>query len=230
MNPLNRPLKIIFCLPGTTFTHNFLMSWSNILTYCLNNKIIPIISQKTNSNVYFVRNACLGGNIMAGVNQKPFGGRIDYDFIMWIDSDQVFTVEQFAKLLAHNKNIVSGLYLMKGGDNYATVKHWDENFFKKNGYFRFLSKNDIESIVKKSTDLFTVDYTGFGWMLIKKGVIEKMQYPWFHAKEFTTTVNGVQVKEMLSEDLSFCHAVKDLGFKIYIDPTIIVGHEKMQIL
>jgi len=30
------------------------------------------------------------GDENLGQNQKPFQGKIDYDFIMWIDSDMVF--------------------------------------------------------------------------------------------------------------------------------------------
>ena len=26
---------------------------------------------------------------------------------------------------------------------------------------------------------FTVDYTGFGWVMIENGVFEKLEYPWF---------------------------------------------------
>ena len=29
---------------------------------------------------------------------------------------------------------------------------------------------------------FTVDYTGFGWVLIKNGVFESLPYPWFAPK------------------------------------------------
>ena len=31
----------------------------------------------------------------------------------------------------------------------------------------------------KKTGPFTADYCGFGWILVKKGVYEKIPYPWF---------------------------------------------------
>ncbi len=40
---------------------------------------------------------------------------------MWIDSDIVFTPQQFQKLLDHKEDIVSGIYKMDGGTHYATT-------------------------------------------------------------------------------------------------------------
>ena len=64
--------------------------------------------------------------------QTKFGGEIDYDYIMWIDSDIVFKPEQFFKLLDHDRDIISGLYMMQDNINYATVEHMDEDFFADN--------------------------------------------------------------------------------------------------
>ena len=97
------------------------------------------MSQKYHVNRYFVCNSCLGGSSIGGKNQKPFQGRVDYDYLMWIDSDQVFEPWQFFNLLEKakktNTSILSGLYLMQGGEVFATVEDWDKEFFKKNGYF-----------------------------------------------------------------------------------------------
>ena len=80
-------------MPGKTFSNHFLNSWSYLLSYCLNHNITPYIITKTNSNVYYVRNQCLGADLTRGPDQNPWNGELDYDFIMWIDSDQVFKVE-----------------------------------------------------------------------------------------------------------------------------------------
>ena len=77
---------------------------------------------------------CLGGDVSRGAAQRAFNGQLDYDYIMWIDSDILFTPEQFVRLLSHDVDIVSGLYLMEGGIHYATVKDWDEEFFRKSVY------------------------------------------------------------------------------------------------
>ncbi|MBD3393020.1 MAG: hypothetical protein GF418_13005 [Chitinivibrionales bacterium] len=91
----------------------------------------------------YVRNMYLGGDVMRGPAQKPFGGKLEYDYVMWIDADVLFTPEQFERLLKHDRDIVSGVYLMEGGKACATVKDWDEAFFEKHGHFRFLMPEDV---------------------------------------------------------------------------------------
>ena len=218
--------KIIFCLPGRTFSDNFLKSWTNLVTELPKHNIKWAMSQKYHVNRYFVCNACLGGSSVGGKNQKPFQGKVDYDYLMWIDSDQVFEPQQFFNLLNKaketNTSILSGLYLMQGGEVFATVEDWDKEFFKKNGYFKFLTPEDVSS--KK--EIFKVSYTGFGWLLVKKGVFESLDYPWVQPTWFDE--DGI--REMTTTDCGFMHRAAEKGFDTYIDPTIIVGHEKTQIL
>jgi len=230
VNPLGNPITVVFCLPGSPFSNKFLLGWTRIVQYCATHQIQLIVSNRTDSNVYYVRNKCLGGNVQMGVKQNPFGGQLNYDYLMWIDSDQVFSVEDFEKLLAANKDIVSGLYLMDGGTRYATVPKWDKDFYKKNGYFEFLTPDIVNKWIKENPNkLMNVEYTGFGWILVKKGVFESLEYPWFRPiwETFGETENGQPIKEFASEDVGWCQTVLKKGFKIYIDPTIQVGHEKI---
>ena len=164
---------------------------------------------------------CLGGNTLLGSNQKPYNGELDYDYMLWIDSDIIFTVDDFDKLLSHQMDIVSGLYLMEDGQQFATVENWDENFFVKNGYFKFLSRIDLQNKMEP----FQVNYTGFGFMLIKKGVFESMEYPWFRP-EFLQIGN---CNDFTMEDVAFCREANRKGYKILVDPTVIVGHEKLKV-
>lgn len=227
--PTNQLVKnsptIIFCLPGRSFSNNFLLSWSELLIHLYKLGFNVKISQKYTSNVYYVRNMCLGGDVMRGVSQKPFNG-MHYDYIMWIDSDIVFDVNQFLTLLRHNKPIVSGLYLMDGGTKYATVKDWDIEFFKKNSSFQFLTPKFVEKWKQQHPNkLMEVEYTGFGFLLCKKGVFEKINYPWFEPVYENKIAENVV--DFCSEDVSFCKKILKKGLKIYIDPNIIVGHEKI---
>jgi GT2 family glycosyltransferase len=172
--------------------------------------------------VYYVRNKCLGGEVRRGKSQKPFNGDIAYDYIMWIDSDIVFKTEDFYNLLTsiHNKkkNIVAGLYMMQGGNNFAAVQYWDEEYFKIHGTFKFMDLSDIQN----KRDLIEVDYSGFGWIIIRRGVFESLEYPWFRPI-FHEIGNCF---DFSSEDTAFCRLVKEKGFKIYVDPTVRVGHKK----
>lgn len=211
-------MKLIICLPGNNFSGNWLDSFLAFYNWCIKNKITVMISRRESCNIYYVRNMCLGGDSTKGEGQKPFQGSIDYDYMLWVDSDNVFTTNDFIKLYQLNKEIASGLYLTQNGKNFATVKDWDEEFYKKHGAFEFLTPEKI----KDKKQPFVVDYTGFGFILIKRGVFEKLQYPWFRPiwKKFGN------INEFTMEDVSFCHLVRELGMKVWVHPEVIVKHEK----
>lgn len=116
---------------------------------------------------------------------------------MWIDSDIIYKPEHLIKLLNHNKDIVCGLYKMEGGKQFAVVQDWNEDFFRQHGSFKFLDDNDIAG----KTELMEVDYSGFGFMLIKRSVFENIEYPWFEPQFYEF---GNNVKDFCSEDVGFC--------------------------
>lgn len=231
-----KPLTIIFCIPGNNFSNNFLYAWTELFAYCLMNNINPILSNSYDSNVFFVRNKCLMGDFLKGKHQKPFQGKIDYDYIMWIDSDQVFNVEMFKRLLSHNVPVVSGCYLMQNATHYAAVQELNVEHLINNGSYEFLTPAHIENWrnlpENKDKNLMKVSYTGLGFMLMKKGILEKIEYPWF--KPSMTTLKNeageVIIQDFNSEDFYICQRIQEFGIPIYLDTSIIVGHEKKLIL
>ena len=238
-------MRIVFCLPGNSFSGRFLECWTDLFVWCLRNGIQPILSRRESCNIYYVRNMCLGADVMRGEHQKPFNGTLQYDFIMWIDSDIIFTPEHFVKLLNHNKDIVSGIYLMSDRKHFATVMEWDEEYFIKNGGFKFLTQEDLtpprstprpsprgegdESAAADESGevcLLPISYTGMGFMLVKYGVFESMEYSW--SKPLEKRIGNAIGFTM--EDVSFCLRAQEKGYKIYIDPTVRVGHEKKEVI
>lgn len=211
--------NIIFCIPGHTFSNRFLSCWTNLVFWCIKNNINPILSTGVDSNVYFVRSKILGGSTLRGVNQKPFNGTVNYDYIMFIDSDVIFKPEDLEKLLLMNENICCGAYLMNGGTHYPIVKEFNNKYFLENGSFEFLSLQNL----REYKEPFNVEYCGMGFMLIKKNIIEQLEYPWFYAKMFDF---GNNIKEFTSEDVSFCMSLTKKNYNIVINPQVRVGHEK----
>jgi len=220
---MKKPTTVVFCIPGNKFSGNFLKAWTNLFAWCINNNINPILSNTYDSNVYYVRQKCLGPDVTRGKHQKPFNGKLDYDYIMWIDSDMYFNPEQLQSLLDMDKDIASGIYKMTDQVHYATVEKYNTKEYETNGNFTFLN----DEILTNKPDIFPVEYTGFGWMLIKKGVIESMEYPWFRP-EWMKFGNGVE--EFTSEDVGFCINAIKKGYKIYINKKVHIGHEKSLII
>ena len=177
--------------------------------------------------VNFARCKCLGANVLRGPDQKPWDGKLEYDYQLWIDSDIVFDTEKFYRLVVHDKYIAAGWYMTEDGRT-TSVAHWlEEGDFRSNG--GVMNHETGESMSKRKKP-FTVDYTGFGWTLIKKGVFEhdKMKYPWFAPK--MQVFESGEVQDMCGEDVSFCLDAMEAGFEIWCDPVIRVGHEKTRII
>ena len=165
------------------------------------------------------------GDENLGTVQKPFQGKINYDFIMWLDSDMVFRVEDFKNLLEtmrRNKNIyiLAGVYLGAKGDYTAGKAITNKKGQKE---VKVFTPKDLEN----KSDLIEVDYSGMGFMMVRKGVFEALLYPWFYPITVSTSSGIVG---FITEDIGFCLNAKKKGFVTYIDPKIKVGHEKTNIL
>lgn len=214
---------VVFCIPGKVFSDEFLVSWTRLYDWCISNNITPILSNNYDPVVYYARNKVLGGNTRKGINQKPFQGKVKYDYIMWIDSDMVFEPSDFETLLQMNTDIASGIYKMQGGKEYATVVEMRDQDYINEGRYVFLTDNQLS----KLSNSFEVDYTGFGWILFKKGVLENLEYPWFKPHWFDY---GNNIKEFTSEDVGICKSLREKGYSIIVNKSLIIGHEKSCIL
>jgi hypothetical protein len=122
---------------------------------------------------------------------------------------------------------VSGYYSFEGEQG-LTCGKWDMDFLKANGYMSYYTEEELKKL-PTNNPLVEVDYSGFGFILIKKGIIEKMEYPWFRPQMTEYEKDGIQIQDISMEDVAFCLKAKELGYKILIDTTIRVGHEKKAI-
>jgi hypothetical protein len=215
-------MKVIFCMPGREYSREFLLAWSDLLMQATSRGHQVMISQQYSSVVHFARAKCLGGDVLKGPDQKPFQGTVDYDVMVWIDSDIVFKPADLFALLESPHDVTAGLYMMEDLQHFAVVKDWDEDYFKKFGTFKFLRPDDIEG----APQYVPVAYAGMGWMAIRKGVVEDLKYPWFYSE----LQHVGQLVDMNSEDVAFCKALQAVGHPVHIDTKIRVGHQKKLIV
>jgi len=220
-----RGKSIVFCLPGRGVSYIYLKNFVQLCFDLVQSGASIQISQDYSSMVNFARCKCLGANVLRGPKQVPWDGKLQYDYQLWIDSDIVFDTEKFYRLVAMDKDIAAGWYCTEDGHT-TSVAHWlEEEDFRKSG--GVMNHETLESISKRRKP-FTVDYTGFGWVLIKKGVFENLEYPWFAPK--MQVFESGEVQDMCGEDVSFCLDAKEQGYEIWCDPLIRVGHEKTRII
>lgn len=147
---------------------------------------------------------------------KPFGG-MEYDYMMWIDSDNVFEPEDFFKLLHVNHDIVTGLVPTDATGRGACGM---VNGFNPTKYVK------IPAIPQDRETLIDIEFCGFAFLLIKRGVFEAMEYPWFGLKHYEVGDKIV----CPAEDFEWCIRAGELGYKLYAHPQVRIGHEKLIIL
>lgn len=131
---------------------------------------------------------------------------IGYDYIMWIDSDMILPKDTLLKLLAHDKDIVSGVYrhkLLFG--EHAVAKRYKED-----------AKDTYEDIplkeIREKEQLMEIDGVGFGCVLTKVDMFRHIKKPWF------------SFSKNMGEDIYFCRKAQKAGYKIFLDTSILCDH------
>ena len=129
--------SIIFCLSSEEYTPSFLVTWSEVIGYCISNGIRFAISHNYDKNPYFSKNSCLGGEPQLGKKQVPFGG-VRYDTIIWLDNGINFTVEDFEKLLKSEKDVISGMYMAPNNKTFMACEKMDPDYLQNHKIFDFI--------------------------------------------------------------------------------------------
>jgi len=164
------------------------------------------VSQMMNvslSKGYFCFNHfCKGSNI---VRQREQGVAVarqsKADRILWIDSDMMVQGDSLLKLLEADKDIISGVAVAKQPPfSFIIARQNMENKLEP-----------IKSLPQKR--LFNdIDGFGFGFVLIKTSVFDKIEPPYF------------MMGEVIGEDYYFCQKAKAAGFDLWVDSECQLGH------
>lgn len=208
--------QIVFCLPGAYYSGRFMMNMIKLHSYLLTQDATVRYEQHYRPLIHYSRHICLAPE---PITRTPFRGEL-YDYMMWIDSDIVFTVEDFNKLVNMDKDIATGWYAAPvPPDGKLSTSVYD---YIDAGQNVSMPVDELTAL----TEPFEIASNGLGWVLIKSGVVEKMSFPWFVPK--LLSLNGKQYAT--SEDTLFFVDAHLAGFKIWVDPTCRVGHEKIVVL
>jgi hypothetical protein len=226
--------RVIIALPGREFSSEFMLSLIRTL-YVMweSNQYEVILSPGYSSHVALARLKTLGCDNLRGGDQKAFNG-MPYDTIVFIDSDIVWNPEQFLALVqsAEVHPVVAGIYRMSDLKHTTIVKHWDTDYFCKNGTFEFLTPEGIKEWKDETKQRYMVtSYSGMGFMAIKKEVMDALKYPFFDAPvQEIVAPDGKILRDICSEDVGFCKNIQKAGYEVYVDTEIVVGHQKSLII
>ena len=221
--------SIIFAFPGKDYSGDFLMMWSECLMKLTESGYKVALANNYSAYVPFTRMMNLGLNILRGAEQKPYDGKVEYDVWVTIDSDILFSANQLIELIEDTDKypVISGVYRTMGtADLISAVKDWDAAHFIKNGSYKYIGLNDLD----KDTKHHEVVYSGMGFFACTRDVLEKIKHPYFNYPHEEISVNGKNVIQVFSEDVSFCKRITDAGFKIWINTDLRVGHEKKLVI
>ena len=132
-----------------------------------------------------------------------------YDYLFSVDSDIAFAPDTLVKLLSHNKDIVSGMYIQRKSNMHILELYESNN---TGG----CSNIPYEKI--KGRGLVEIAGCGFGCVLVKAEVMRSVGYPQFKYH------SALDHKNTISEDVDFCRKARDKGFKLWADTSIKCRH------
>lgn len=143
-------------------------------------------------------------NLNRGVAESLKTGA-DHVFIM--GDDHVFPTLLLFQLLGHQKDLVAPLV------TYRHPPFLPIAFKARNarGLWYGIEWGDMPT-----TGLMEVEAMTNSGMLVHRRVFEAMPYPWFEIGQVDT--------QHLSEDVYFCAKARNLGFRLYVDVDMPIGH------
>jgi len=167
----------------------------------------------------------VSGNQIARQRQTLFDNwaeNIKTDWLLWVDSDIVLTIESLGRLLeAADKNsakILSGLYFVSNEPEKSLMKPIPC------AYIFTENMENIESLTNLPNDqVIEVDAAGMGLMLMHRSVIEPIRKVTEDNFVFSE-VNSIS--NFVGEDISFFKNVKRAGIQVYLHTGAIADHIK----
>lgn len=159
------------------------------------------------------------------------------DYLVMVDDDMTFHPMFVEKLLSRQQDIVCGVYFQRGDKCYPHVYRYDgmrvDDFGEWATYFTHMGAEmmqiweplkdklpdlDVPAVMDLKLPLLKVDAAGTGCVMIHRRVLERTPYPWFR-QEY-----GAR------GDLRFFLIAAEEGFDTYVDPEVICGHLKQELV
>ena len=125
-----------------------------------------------------------------------------YTHVLWLDSDMVFNEQVVDDLMEVGKDMVCGAFVSRRPPYGPCV-------------YTSIEKNHVTQVKDWGLKPFRVDGCGFATVLTSVDLLQAV------TQKFGTCF---QPTDYYGEDLAFCWRVKQLGYEIWCEPTVRVGH------
>lgn len=131
----------------------------------------------------------------------------DCTHVFFLDDDMTHPPDALTKLLAHNLDIVSGLYLAR---EYPHTPQMYEDAIESHNIGKYWMILDWEDGA-----MVEAHAVGAGCLLVKTEVFRTLPEPWFI------------FLDNLGEDFGFCAAARRHGYKVLVDTSVKCSHYQL---
>lgn len=130
----------------------------------------------------------------------------DCSHVLFVDDDMAYRPNSLNQLLEHDVDIVSGLYLSRSYPHQPMIFDVADD----SGACLYVYLTDGEDRLRE------IVAAGFGFLLIKTDIFNRMEKPWVRLGELDS--------EQWCDDIGFFNRVRKLGIKSYCDMECWIGH------
>ena len=217
---------IALAFQGENFSSKFLLCWTNTLSYLWQSGNYEfLIASGDNSSIFHSRLRTLGLN---NEIQKPFNGA-KFDYWITIDKNMLFTPQQLLDMIESLEKhpIVSGLYKSDDAVSFFAVKELDNDYFSRNGTFKYLTQDDLDNWKKEvDSKYIPVDFVGLSFFGMQSSVFDKLEYPYFNGDNLVIqkSDNLGTYNVVPSEDYNFCLKLKNAGYQVMLNTDLRLGN------
>lgn len=136
----------------------------------------------------------------------------NYSHILFMDDDVAPERDALTRLLSHNLDSVSGLYLQGSYPHQPLI--FDDFDEEGHAFFSYLEDDAV--------GLKPIAAAGLGFYLVKTEVLRRMEKPWFRLGELNP--------EQWCDDIGYFHRLRKLGVESFCDLDVKVGHIRSHIV
>lgn len=129
------------------------------------------------------------------------------EWIWFVDDDHCFQPDTLTRLLAHDVDIVSGVYVRRTAPFLPVVYEQEDNTGDVVKHYFTPQDRGLKPILA----------CGGGCLLVKTKVLKALGTPYWR---FSQRPDG----EMIGEDIDFCYRARAAGFTVWCDFDTTIGH------
>jgi len=150
--------------------------------------------------------------------------QVKSDWLLWVDSDIVLTLEAMAKLWKTADKImrpvVSGVYFISKENEGTLMRPFPALFNDVSDYkIQYVHPLPENEVIK-------VDQAGFGLTLMHKSIIPKMREKFPNQSFFTEQAGSASDDHFVGEDIIFFRKMKESGVELHAHTGALVKHMK----